>query len=156
MPLVWEAGFNFALNRKPHRGKGRRVQNGQKIHASVLFKHGYRPQAVFAKDYQQLKWGEIIGLGDPHTVGWTENLKDILEMDLYDCTAGGSLISQLKDVIIRANAAKHILDRLYFIAYFGTSLLFVSEYVSQILLASKRKTRGRCPSWKRTENSKFF
>lgn len=98
---------------------------------------------MFSKDYQKLEWSEIIGLGDQHKINWAEHLKDVLEMDIYDCTAGGSLIAQLKDVdVTRASAAKDILDRLFLIAYFGTSLLVVQKSLSLSVADTQMEDAG--------------
>ncbi|KAG2144035.1 hypothetical protein BD769DRAFT_1348052, partial [Suillus cothurnatus] len=42
----------------PHIGKGRIISPGQKVHASVLFRHNYRPKASFWRNLQQ--WPEAI------------------------------------------------------------------------------------------------
>jgi hypothetical protein len=43
---------------RPHFGKGRIISPGQKVHASVLFRHNYRPKASFWRNLQQ--WPEAI------------------------------------------------------------------------------------------------
>ena len=67
-----------------------------------------------------MEWSDIIGRGNQHNIGWSEGLDDVLEMDLYDCTSGGSLIAELEQIdFTQAGVAKDILDRLHFLAAFG-------------------------------------
>lgn len=62
-----------------HRGKGRKIQHGQKIHASVAFSPSkYRPTAVLPKDRSPLKWEHLNWLHGPIQEDW----EGWLEMDM--------------------------------------------------------------------------
>lgn len=57
---------------------------GQKIHASVSFIRNYKPQATFAKGMTEKGWDAIAGKGRRDGVDWANEIKEIMEMDLFD------------------------------------------------------------------------
>ena len=85
-----------------HLGKGRRIQPGQKVHASVAFSRGkYTPKAVFPKGSHSPRWEDLIKSDSPEvterlemndTSGWT----DWLEMDIFDESAASTVVDNLE------------------------------------------------------------
>jgi hypothetical protein len=111
--------ISIFLFRRPHRGKGRVIREGQKIHASVAFKNGYRytPQAISPEGFPS--WYRIVGTGQMDDIAWAKDLNDIIEMDLFDFTEAGSMMTQLKNPASTDRA--YILERLARLAPYGTS-----------------------------------
>ena len=67
-------------------GKGRVIKPGQKIHASVAFIQGYEPRATFSDDVERGSWLRILTQGRPDRIDWANEIKDLLELDLFDHT----------------------------------------------------------------------
>ena len=108
--------------RRPHRGKGRAILPGQKIHASLAFKaKDYTPKASFIDDHSDLKWEELIGEG----LSWNfrgsglANWEQHLEMDLFDYASGANAVATLADRNLTPEDIVHILRRITFIAVTG-------------------------------------
>lgn len=78
------------LSRFPHRSEGRRIKPGQKIHASVAFIKNYKPKAILTS--KDKGWHDILGKGSKSELAWTEDLRDILEMDLFDLSKTPALV----------------------------------------------------------------
>lgn len=86
----------------PHLGRGRQIQPGQKVHASVAFSRGkYTPKAVFPKGSHSPGWKDLIKSDSPEvtdrfelsdTSGWTE----WLEMDIFDESAASTVVENLE------------------------------------------------------------
>ncbi|KAJ7900848.1 hypothetical protein B0H13DRAFT_1883251 [Mycena leptocephala] len=74
----------------PHRSEGRRIKPGQKIHASVAFIKNYKPKAILTS--KDKGWHDILGKGSKSELAWTEDLRDILEMDLFDLSKTPALV----------------------------------------------------------------
>jgi hypothetical protein len=111
--------------RRPHRGKGRAILPGQKIHASVAFKaKSYKPKATFIGDRSNLTWNELIGEGHSWNfrgsglADWQQHL----EMDLFDHTSGSDAFATLADPNLSSEDVVHILKRITFIANTGKCL----------------------------------
>ena len=110
--------------RWPHLSRGRVIQPGQKIHASVCFiGGGYTPKARFSEDVTgdwDTDWSKLIGvaIGKKDGLDWARPIEDILEMDLFD-------LSNVKLIVDRARGDLNNVDfmgRLHFLASTGTSL----------------------------------
>ncbi|KAF8499326.1 hypothetical protein BU17DRAFT_59212 [Hysterangium stoloniferum] len=74
---------------RPHRGRGRKIQPGQKVHVSAAYcQKSYSPKAVLPVDGTQRV--DFIGLGDREDpLSVLRDLKDIdlLEMEIFDPNA---------------------------------------------------------------------
>ena len=78
-----------------HRGRGRKIQPGQRIHASVAFcKTLYEPKALFS-DKGKEAWCNLIGRGNKSNLKWTHGWEDRLEMDIFDNKSAEITIEQL-------------------------------------------------------------
>ncbi|KAJ6589856.1 hypothetical protein DFH09DRAFT_217728 [Mycena vulgaris] len=76
--------------RHPHRSEGRVIKPGQKIHASVAFIKNYQPKAILPPEAKG--WHRILGKGRTDELSWTEDLQDIVEMDLFDLSKTPALV----------------------------------------------------------------
>jgi hypothetical protein len=80
-----------------HRGKGRKIQPGQKIHASVAFSPSkYRPKAVLPKDGSPSNWEGLIQLNGDRQFNYPEEWEGWLEMDIFDPTTAQTVINNLE------------------------------------------------------------
>ncbi|TDL30078.1 hypothetical protein BD410DRAFT_850420 [Rickenella mellea] len=78
-----------------HKGHGRKIQRGQKIHASVaLCPKDYEPKAKLAFD-DKFKWSKIVGRGSITDIKWTIDLKDYLELDIFDYSMAKDITGRL-------------------------------------------------------------
>lgn len=104
--------------RQPHRGAGRAIQPGQKIHASVAFRdRGYTPKAIFTGHRSRPpQWQNLIGDGPSGKYLKNRAWKKYLEMDLFDLRDTPKLISDLESVNIEDDDALRILHQLNFMA----------------------------------------
>lgn len=103
----------------PHRGKGRTIYPGQKIHASVAFKaKSYQPKATFIDTQTNPNWKELVGEGLPGKSG-SDDWMQHLELDLFDTAAGLDAISGLTEANISPANLLHILNRLDFMTTLG-------------------------------------
>ncbi|KAJ7146836.1 hypothetical protein C8R44DRAFT_600241, partial [Mycena epipterygia] len=85
LPLT-RLSFNTAhtVTRTPHRGAGRVIVPGQRIHISVVFKKEYVPRATFLQD-SGIKWESFVGKDvETGTFDWAHQFGDKVEMDLFD------------------------------------------------------------------------
>ncbi|KAJ6548693.1 hypothetical protein B0H19DRAFT_1265495 [Mycena capillaripes] len=100
----------------PHWFEGRRIKPGQKIHASVAFKKGYTPEAILPENGKG--WDDILEKGSKTEFSWTENLGDILEMDLFDLSKTPILVEAVISSLDAAisNLDRSSFDRLRFLA----------------------------------------
>lgn len=81
----------------PHCGKGRVIQPGQKIHASVSFIHNYQPKATFSRSMTGKGWNNILGVGKKDGVDWADGITDRLEMDLFDLSNITTIIDKVSE-----------------------------------------------------------
>jgi hypothetical protein len=78
-----------------HRGRGRKIQPGQRVHASVAFcKKSYNPKARFS-DKQKNNFSRLVGRGDKSDLKWTYGWEDRLEMDIFDASTAETTIQRL-------------------------------------------------------------
>ncbi|EGN94934.1 hypothetical protein SERLA73DRAFT_95550, partial [Serpula lacrymans var. lacrymans S7.3] len=83
---------------RPHRGAGRLIQPGQKIHVSVAFCKDYGPRAQLnPHDSQRLS--DLIGMAAGHdadAIYRIEDWDDIVEMDVFDYSKAHEVIMDMK------------------------------------------------------------
>ncbi|KAJ7440547.1 hypothetical protein B0H11DRAFT_2352530, partial [Mycena galericulata] len=92
---------------RPHLSNGRVVKPEQKIHASVAFIKNYQPKAILPPGTKG--WQDILEKGSRNELSWTDDLRDILEMDLFD-------LSNTKALINNASSDNTSFDRLRFLS----------------------------------------
>ncbi|KAJ7117550.1 hypothetical protein C8R44DRAFT_790986 [Mycena epipterygia] len=97
-----------SMTRRPHLGKGRVIQPGQKIHASVAFIKDYQPKATLPEE--TIEWEDILEKGNKDGISWIQGLEHILELDLFDLSPKSVL-----QVIANAMSNDTDLDRLDFL-----------------------------------------
>ncbi|KAF7975880.1 hypothetical protein HWV62_8283 [Athelia sp. TMB] len=106
------------VSHKPHRGKSRKIVEGQKIHASVIFRPKYHPLPAFPKDLGT--WPAQLHWGDPDRHTRLDQLDGIWEKELFDYSSAASLFTQLapdtKDIPIQDSVCLGILERIAFMA----------------------------------------
>lgn len=95
-----------------HRGRGRKVQLGQKIHASVVFSEpNYQPKAALPeipKISAAEKWHALrrvrSTVTSPGETGfvWPDELKDLLEEDIFDVAAANVVVENLENSAVDA------------------------------------------------------
>ena len=93
----WSHSFSVSL----HRGHGRKIQPGQKIHASVAFcEESYKPKARFSDKFKgKVVWRNLVGQGNKSDLKWTRGWEDRLEMDIFDASAAETTIQRLGDAL---------------------------------------------------------
>ncbi|KZP22020.1 hypothetical protein FIBSPDRAFT_859870 [Athelia psychrophila] len=85
---------NQSTSRRPHRGKSRKIVEGQMIHASVIFRPGYKPSPAFPK--HKGTWPAQLHWDDPDRQERLAELDKIWEKDLFDHTAAKDLFERLR------------------------------------------------------------
>ncbi|KAI9455298.1 hypothetical protein F5148DRAFT_1226410 [Russula earlei] len=93
----------------PHLGQGRTIMPGQKIHASVAFIQNYQPKAKFSVDVEGGDWIRILGTGRQDSFDWTDPIRDLMELDLFNPASVKRLVAS----IIRNRSISDI-ERLHF------------------------------------------
>lgn len=107
-----------------HRGKGRKIQRGQKIHASVAFSPlKYHPKAVLPKDESPLKWEDLIQLNGDTQFDYPKDWEGWLEMDIFDLTTAQTVISNLESSYVDIRTSVHRLTVMTQSSGFYTDLL---------------------------------
>ncbi|KAJ7686775.1 hypothetical protein B0H17DRAFT_939989, partial [Mycena rosella] len=82
----------------PHLGSGRIITPGQRIHASVAFKNPeYHPRATF-RGGGGIPWPSFVGKDLDGDFEWTNDWRDLLEMDLFDASFTVEAVQNLKSV----------------------------------------------------------
>ena len=85
-----------------HLGRGRQIQPGQKVHASVAFSRDkYIPKAVFPKGSYSPRWEDLINPDnlestDPLELSKTPRWRDWLETDMFDVSAASTVVDNLE------------------------------------------------------------
>ncbi|EDR08351.1 uncharacterized protein LACBIDRAFT_294115 [Laccaria bicolor S238N-H82] len=80
-----------------HRGQGRKILSGQKLHSSIAFcPQGYNPKAALPQRPQRRRWVEIVAAGQRFDQDWAVEWKDILEMDIFDHAIMPEIVNKLK------------------------------------------------------------
>ncbi|KAG8772758.1 hypothetical protein FRC15_002527, partial [Serendipita sp. 397] len=84
--------------RRLHKGKGRTIYPGQRIHASVAFcKAEYKPKAILPRDRDhKWSWDKIVGKGEKEHTYWAREWGETLEMDMFNPEAAKEVLSKLQ------------------------------------------------------------
>lgn len=91
-----------------HRGRGRKIKHGQKIHASVAFSPStYCPKAVLPKAESSLKWEDLIQLNGDTQFNYPKDWEGWLEMDIFDPTTAQTVINNLESSSVDLRTSVH-------------------------------------------------
>ena len=121
----------------PNLARGRVIQPGQKIHASVCFIGGdYIPKARFSEDVTDIDWTRLVGIGKQDGFDWARPIEGILEMDLFDL----SNVKVIVDEVRRDLNNVDFLGRLEFLALTGMQFRCPDE--SDVSLLTDEGTRA--------------
>lgn len=88
--------FSNGSSRFPHLAGVRVIKPHQKVHISVAFIQNYIPKASRAKNGAAIEWNLILGKGNKENIDWTDGVKDVLDMDLFDCLNAPDIIKNAK------------------------------------------------------------
>lgn len=79
-----------------HRGRGRKILPGQKVHASVAFcKKPHNPQAMLPSHPSKRSWVQLVGTGRMDDLYWRDDWEDILEMDIFDISSAKECVMKI-------------------------------------------------------------
>ncbi|KAF8507498.1 hypothetical protein JB92DRAFT_3121813 [Gautieria morchelliformis] len=82
---------------RTHKGHGRKMQPGQRIHASVAFcPISYCPKAKLSPEGSVKAWTSLVGWGRRRWREWTHDFKDVVELDFFDDITVTEVIQRLK------------------------------------------------------------
>ena len=77
-----------------HKGRGRKIKSGQKVHSSVAFcDESYHPRAILP---EQRCLGELVGKGLRSNRELVKGWEDLIEMDIFDLSLMSNVIETLK------------------------------------------------------------
>ena len=77
-----------------HKGQGREIKSGQKVHSSVAFcDKRYHPRALLP---EQGCLYELVGKGSRSNREWIEGWEDLIERDIFDLSLMSNVIETLK------------------------------------------------------------
>ena len=77
-----------------HKGRGRKIKSGQKVHSSVAFcDERYHPKADLP---QQRCLCELVGKGSLSNSEWVRGWEGLIEMDIFDLSLLSNVIETLK------------------------------------------------------------
>ena len=77
-----------------HKGRGRKIKSGQKVHSSVAFcDHSYHPKAILL---EKRCLYELVGKGSRSNREWVKGWEDLIEMDIFDLSLMSNVIETLK------------------------------------------------------------
>jgi hypothetical protein len=96
LELILEICIWFVKFLRPHIGRGRKIQAGQKVHSTVVFTpEAYRPKAILPK---ARSWDELERKGSPSSREWREinEWDGLIEKDIYDLSQMPTVINSLK------------------------------------------------------------
>lgn len=79
---------------RPHRGRGRKIVSGQKLHVSVLLKPRYRPKAKSCPPDDT--WPTCVDFNDPCELEKLTDLDDKWEKDHFDPAMASFLVDKLR------------------------------------------------------------
>ena len=80
----------------PHKGRGRKIKPGQKVHASIAFcKEDYYPKAILNLKDNYL-WKQLLGKGSILSRDWATGWETLLELDIFDLSRMSHVIEMLK------------------------------------------------------------
>ena len=113
MPFKWlsyedesSTVYGYVLNLAPemmfylskivsfHKGQGRKIKPGQKVHSSVAFcDERYHPSAILP---DQGCLYELVGKGSRSNTEWVKGWEDLIEMDIFDLSLMSDVVEKLK------------------------------------------------------------
>ena len=132
-----------------HRGKGRKIQPGQKIHASVAFSPSeYRPKAVLPKRESPPSWKGLIQLNGDTQFKYPKDWEVWLDMDIFDPTAAQTVISNLESETVNILTSVH---RLTVMTQSGTS--FTWSEMAWVSATDIRNSDGGCSALRGVANA---
>jgi hypothetical protein len=77
-----------------HKGRGRKIKSGQKVHSSVAFcDESYHPRAILPEERCLY---ELVGKGSRSNTEWVTGWEDLIEMDIFDLSLMSNVIDALK------------------------------------------------------------
>ena len=77
-----------------HKGRGRKIKSGQKVHSSVAFcDENYHPRAILPG---RRCLYELVGKGSRSNREWVKGWEDLIEMDIFDLSLMSNVIEMLK------------------------------------------------------------
>jgi tetratricopeptide (TPR) repeat protein len=92
--------FLFLFFRMPHRGAGRIIAPGQRVHISVAFKgpNKYHPRAEFLRS-SGIKWESFVGgMLESKDFKWALDFGEQVELDLFDASFTTQALNKLKHI----------------------------------------------------------
>ncbi|KZP16495.1 hypothetical protein FIBSPDRAFT_748573 [Athelia psychrophila] len=90
---TWASNAEHLIFFRPHRGKSRKIVQGQMIHVSVIFRPGYKPSPAFPNNMGT--WPAQLHWDDPDRQERLAELDQIWERDLFNHTAAEDLFERL-------------------------------------------------------------
>ncbi|KAF8960786.1 hypothetical protein BDZ97DRAFT_1831829 [Flammula alnicola] len=85
-----------ATTHRWHRGRGRKVMPGQKLHSSIAFcPNGYHPKAIL-KLSQPRHWNKLVAQGRQADTNWEKGWEGDLEMDIFDYSLMSDVLNKLQ------------------------------------------------------------
>ena len=94
MKFTLEIIFYICNIASPHKGRGRKIKPGQKVHSSIAFcKGSYQPKAILP---QERRLSELVGKGKLSHREWVKGWEDLIEMDIFDLSLMSNIIEMLK------------------------------------------------------------
>jgi tetratricopeptide (TPR) repeat protein len=91
--------YSYLFFRMPHRGAGRVIAPGQRIHISVAFKNpSYFPRAEFLLA-NSIKWDSFVGgMIESNDFDWALGFGEQVELDLFDASFATQAINNLNNI----------------------------------------------------------
>jgi hypothetical protein len=119
-----------------HKGRGREIKSGQKVHSSVAFcNENYHPRAVLP---EQRRLYELVGKGSRSNREWVKGWEDLIEMDIFDLSLMPNVIETLKSGT--GGGSRMWVYRLTAMTSTG-GVFFMPE---RLFLTQKRRRRSNC------------
>ncbi|KAJ7488829.1 hypothetical protein FB451DRAFT_1024522, partial [Mycena latifolia] len=104
------------VTRTPHRGAGRIIVPGQRIHISIAFTKPYAPRAEFLSD-THIEWASLVG--KEMDLVWSSQLANDIELDLFDASFMIEAVDQLRALRDKGDMTENLdywVERLRFMA----------------------------------------
>ncbi|KAJ7463743.1 hypothetical protein FB451DRAFT_459560 [Mycena latifolia] len=124
------------VTRTPHRGAGRIIVPGQRIHISIAFTKLYAPRAKFLSE-THVEWESLVGKGI--NLAWSSQLAKEVELDLFDASFMIEAVEQLRALRAKGDTSEKLdywVERLHFMALSGQ---LAANYLSKF----NRDPRGK-------------
>jgi len=94
LKLAPEMMIDLCITVSFHKGQGRKIKSGQRVHSSVAFcDENYHPRAILP---EQRCLYDLVGKGSRSNREWVEGWKDLIEMDIFDLSLMSNVIETLK------------------------------------------------------------